>query len=69
MFDLTVTECDIQDCAADCSGGFCACQCHEGFTDEEDGCEDFMDGNGCAGHPAGAYDPMGQTVYCDGRCS
>lgn len=22
----------------------------------------------CEGHPAGPYDPMGQTVYCDGRC-
>jgi predicted Zn-ribbon and HTH transcriptional regulator len=23
---------------------------------------------GCPGHPAGPYDPMGQTVYCDGSC-
>lgn len=22
----------------------------------------------CEGHPAGPYDPMGQTVYCDGSC-
>lgn len=22
----------------------------------------------CLGHPAGPYDPMGQTVYCDGSC-
>lgn len=22
----------------------------------------------CDGHPAGPYDPMGQTVYCDGSC-
>jgi len=22
----------------------------------------------CQGHPAGPYDPMGQTVYCDGSC-
>lgn len=27
--------------------------------DEEEGCE---------GHPAGPYDPMGQDVYCDGSC-
>jgi hypothetical protein len=24
--------------------------------------------NKCQGHPAGPYDPMGQTVYCDGSC-
>jgi hypothetical protein len=22
----------------------------------------------CQGHPAGPYDPMGETVYCDGTC-
>lgn len=22
----------------------------------------------CDGHPAGPYDPLGQTVYCDGTC-
>jgi hypothetical protein len=22
----------------------------------------------CEGHPAGPYDPMGETVYCDGCC-
>jgi hypothetical protein len=22
----------------------------------------------CQGHPAGPYDPMGETVYCDGSC-
>ena len=22
----------------------------------------------CLGHPAGPYDPMGETVYCDGSC-
>lgn len=22
----------------------------------------------CMGHPAGPFDPMGQTVYCDGTC-
>jgi hypothetical protein len=22
----------------------------------------------CQGHPAGPFDPMGQTVYCDGAC-
>jgi hypothetical protein len=25
--------------------------------------------NDCPGHPAGPYDPMGQTVYCDGTCT
>lgn len=24
--------------------------------------------NACDGHPAGAFDPMGMTVYCDGSC-
>jgi hypothetical protein len=23
---------------------------------------------GCQGHPAGPFDPMGVTVYCDGTC-
>lgn len=23
----------------------------------------------CEGHPAGAGDPMGQTVHCDGSCA
>lgn len=22
----------------------------------------------CKGHPAGPFDPMGQTVYCNGSC-
>lgn len=22
----------------------------------------------CQGHPAGPFDPMGETVYCDGSC-
>lgn len=22
----------------------------------------------CEGHPAGEFDPMGETVYCDGSC-
>ena len=22
----------------------------------------------CQGHPAGAYDPLGVAVYCDGSC-
>lgn len=24
--------------------------------------------NPCPGHPSGPYDPMGETVYCDGSC-
>ena len=24
--------------------------------------------NQCPGHPAGEFDQMGQTVYCDGTC-
>jgi len=26
------------------------------------------DDDECAGHPAGPFDPMGATVYCDGSC-
>lgn len=26
------------------------------------------DGDECDGHPAGPFDPMGETVYCDGTC-
>lgn len=22
----------------------------------------------CEGHPAGPFEPMGETVYCDGSC-
>jgi hypothetical protein len=22
----------------------------------------------CEGHPSGPFDPMGETVYCDGSC-
>jgi hypothetical protein len=35
------------------------------MTEEE---RELHDGFGCEGHPAGPYDPMGQTVYCDGSC-
>ncbi|MEQ1726766.1 MAG: hypothetical protein ABL982_00180 [Vicinamibacterales bacterium] len=24
--------------------------------------------NECKGHPAGEFDPLGETVYCDGTC-
>lgn len=30
--------------------------------------EDELDIIECPGHPAGPFDPMGQTVYCDGTC-
>jgi hypothetical protein len=30
------------------------------YEDEEDRCE---------GHPAGPFDPMGETTYCDGSCA
>lgn len=32
-----------------------------------DGFFDFLK-SACQGHPAGPYDPLGQTVYCDGTC-
>jgi hypothetical protein len=35
-------------------------------SEDPDG-SDEGDG-GCQGHPAGPFDPMGVTVYCDGTC-
>ena len=29
---------------------------------------DTEDDDECEGHPAGEFDPMGVTVYCDGTC-
>lgn len=34
-------------------------------ADQDDLGEDDQE---CEGHPAGPYDPMGVTVYCDGSC-
>lgn len=28
----------------------------------------YDDDRKCQGHPAGEFDPMGQTVYCNGSC-
>jgi hypothetical protein len=36
------------------------CRVNEFFPDEDE--------DECEGHPAGPFDPMGQTVYCDGSC-
>lgn len=30
--------------------------------------QDYDDHATCDGHPAGPFDPMGETVYCDGTC-
>ncbi len=30
--------------------------------------DDDYEDEGCEGHPAGPYDQMGVTVYCDGSC-
>jgi hypothetical protein len=30
--------------------------------------ESWLEPASCEGHPAGPYDPMGETVYCDGSC-
>jgi hypothetical protein len=37
-----------------------------GFNGSCDECNDEL--NGCEGHEAGPFDPMGETVYCDGSC-
>jgi hypothetical protein len=29
---------------------------------------DAVDPERCEGHPASEFDPMGETVYCDGSC-
>lgn len=29
---------------------------------------DMTGNDGCQGHPAGEFDPMGETVFCDGSC-
>lgn len=28
----------------------------------------LVEDEGCEGHPAGPFDPMGETVFCDGSC-
>ena len=35
-------------------------------SDESD--QGDEEASGCQGHPAGPFDPMGVTVYCDGTC-
>jgi hypothetical protein len=38
-------------------------------SDESDHGDEAGEGDaGCQGHPAGPFDPMGVTVYCDGTC-
>lgn len=31
-------------------------------------CDDDDEDDDCQGHPAGPFDPMGVTTYCDGSC-
>lgn len=40
------------------------CECGDAWCS---GCE-TDDARECRGHPVGPYDPMGETVYCDGSC-
>lgn len=40
-------------------------ECHSPANPCRPGCTGF---NPCQGHPAGEFDPMGATVYCDGSC-
>lgn len=42
------------------------------FTDEqalELAAGETEDQPECEGHPAGPFDPMGVTMYCDGSCN
>lgn len=51
--------------------GYCArCGDPKGSHDGDlcGGCERGDEQRECRGHPAGPYDPPGQTVYCDGSC-
>jgi hypothetical protein len=50
---------DWQQTAGGVSGGVWGVEVELAEDDDEDGCE---------GHPAGPYDEMGTTVYCDGTC-
>jgi hypothetical protein len=43
-----------------------ACACGAGCTDGSCTAQELGE---CDGHPAGPFDPMGQTVYCDGSCA
>ena len=52
------------------------CPVCKGFEKFSDGSpcycvqEDGYDApDACSGHPAGPYDPIGETVYCDGSCA
>jgi hypothetical protein len=50
-------------CSRGGSAMFCECRAEGGTQGEapDRGAE-------CEGHPAGPFDPMGETVYCDGSC-
>lgn len=41
------------------------CDCLAEATAEAKAEEERLE---CGGHPAGAFDRMGETVYCDGTC-
>lgn len=38
------------------------------FDDAQHAADQLNEEAECEGHPAGPYDPMGETVYCDGTC-
>ncbi len=51
------------------------CECGEAIGDNDLACNDCSDRADredrdpeCNGHPAGAFDTMVETVYCDGSC-
>jgi hypothetical protein len=58
--------CEAQNSCEDGECQFCEC---EGAECRRDSCSDPRHFTPeCQGHPAGAFDPMEQTVYCDGSC-
>lgn len=57
---LTCCECGGQaEGNVTCDDGDICDACH---ADETERAQE------CKGHPAGPFDPMGVTVYCDGSC-
>lgn len=43
------------------------------FYDDQFGhvckCTEIIEYGECEGHPAGPFDPMGETAYCNGTCN
>ena len=61
----------VQACSEDCNDGEVAQRMlPPQYQSGVQVCNNMLPGDddGCEGHPAGPFDPMGETVYCDGSC-